>query len=116
MTPEVGFRLGLLLLYWCCSLLPGDALAEIERWKVHVSRVSGDNNTCIDGTVGIVQVERGRLRLYDLGMETQFPYFTVELEKDGAGHCAVADGVRLIHRLRHPAGRSPNSVTEPSRA
>ena len=34
--------------------------------------------------MGTVCVENGRLRLYDLGMETQFPYFTVDLEKDGS--------------------------------
>ena len=86
MARAVGVRVGLSTLCALAFLSPGDSLAEVERWKVHTRRLSGDNNTCIDGSVGSVRVENGRLSLYDLGMETQFPYFTVELEKDGSAN------------------------------
>lgn len=86
MSQAAGVRLGLLIPFALMLMSPSISLAETERWKVHISRVSGDNNICIDGSVGTVHVENGRLRVYDLGMENPFPYFTIELEKDGSAN------------------------------
>jgi hypothetical protein len=98
MAPSVGIGRGMLCLCFLISLSPGNGFADAESWRVHLRRLGGDNNLCMDGSVGSVSVENGRLSLYDQGMDAQFPFFTVGLEKDGS-----------VDRKRTPLTQYPNA-------